>query len=147
MKKKFEKIYRVRLPFDGRHKDPNKNYGIHGFDIWFILKGPKGAIEFSISLGLFLPHVEKELKLKYSDSIGGISGKYISYHSPVKQFKGQKLKSKCPYINGNKRCYSDSWYCDADEWVKEIFSKPGMDHEDKIWEKLKKRYEDLFESK
>ena len=44
MKKKFEKIYRVRLPFDGRHKDPNKNYGIHGFDIWFILKGPKVSL-------------------------------------------------------------------------------------------------------
>jgi len=44
MKEKFERIVRTRPPFDKRNPNPNKNYGIHGVDIWFILKGKKGGL-------------------------------------------------------------------------------------------------------
>lgn len=44
----FKKTTTVRLPFDLTDNDPNKNYGISSLGIWFILTGPKGAVQFAV---------------------------------------------------------------------------------------------------
>jgi hypothetical protein len=52
----------VRLPFDRRDPNPSKNYGIHGLDIWFIVKGPLGAVQFGATFPCYMPHVMAEFR-------------------------------------------------------------------------------------
>jgi len=45
---KLERITELTPAYDRRSPDPNRNYGIHGVDLWFWLKGPEGAVQFHL---------------------------------------------------------------------------------------------------
>lgn len=141
---KFERITRVRLPFDRRHSDPSKNYGIHGLDVYFILKGEKGAAQFAVNFPVFLPHVEREHEGKFPKIRKEILGIDVGYHSPVPTFEGQNaMRGDCDVIGG--KCYYDGSGLRADDWVQELFSVRG-EHIDKlVWKKLEEEYADRFE--
>lgn len=144
--KLFKKITRVGLPFDMRNDDPHINYGIHGFDIWFILHGPKGAVQFMISLDLHLPHIEREERPKwrtgayYKDE--KIRGYDVGYHALTPQYEGQYIR-ECDLLEGGK-CYYDGSALASDEWVKEIFSIRGEKPENRLWDKLEEEYISRF---
>lgn len=144
---KFERIQRVRLPFDRRHEDPKKNYGIHGFDIWFILKGPKGATQFMFSIHSFLPHIEREERPKWiakgSDYKKTISGYDVGYHSLIPQYEDH-AESNCDLFPGQK-CYYDGSSLLADKWVQEIFSIRDKHPDERVWEMLEEEYNYRFE--
>jgi hypothetical protein len=135
--------------FDRRDPDPKKNYGIHGVEIRFVLKGKKGATQFVIYTNWFLPHVQKELYAK-----GDIShrlrfnqpepmGADIGYHSLVPQYKGQtKMKDGCQYLDG-KPCYYDGSGLRADEFIP-AFLAGGSDA---VWKMLEEEYQRRFENK
>lgn len=136
---KFQKITNVRLPFDRRSADPKTNYGIHGLDIWFILKGPKGAVQFAINFPIYLPHVEAErYAWKYKPEIMGID---IGYHALEPQYEGQ-TKMECQMFG---ECYYDGSSLRADDWVKEIFAIRGTHLEDEIWSRLEEDYRRRFD--
>lgn len=147
-KEKFTKSTHVRLPFDRRHEDPSKNYGIHGLDVWFILKGPKGAVQFAVTFPVYLPHVEREYLGKFIDwnSRKEIMGFDVGYHSPKPMYEGQRpMKGKCQHL-GRSRCYYDGSGLRAMEWAKEIFAVKGAHPEDLLWKKLEEEYELRFET-
>ena len=134
---KMEKIVKFSKAFDKRHTDPKKNYGVGCVSVWMILKGKKGAIQFSFTTGLYLPHVLKEWKEK--DYYPMPMGVDVGYHSYVPMYKGQKpMEEKCDVLRCN--CYYDGSSLKASKWFK-IFLEQG---EEKIWEMLEKEYKDRF---
>lgn len=63
----MEKIIKFAPAYDKRHSDPKKNYGVHGVELKFILKGEEGAVQFVIFTNWMLPNVQKEQDAKLSD--------------------------------------------------------------------------------
>jgi hypothetical protein len=133
----FEKVTRVQLPFDMRHVDPSKNYGIGGLNVWFILKGHKGAVQYAVKFPVYLPHVEYSMDEIYGFDVG--------YHSPEPIYAGQSVR-ECDHLSAGK-CYYDGSSYRAREWTKEIFSVQGRYPDDVLWEKLEEFYYEIFESK
>src|SRR3954469_667919 len=110
--KHFERITQVRLPFDMRSDKPEENYGIHGLDIWFVLKGPNGAVQFMVNFGVYLPSVTHVTP-------GEIHGFDVGYHAPTPQYEEQ-TECECEHLPGGK-CYYDGSGLRAEEWVRLIF--------------------------
>lgn len=142
MKEKFEKITNVRLPFDMRHADDSKNYGIHCLDVWFILKGKKGAVQYAASFRAYLPHVHRELESK-----GGIGepiyGFDVGYHSRTPMYDGQTAMQNCNVFDGEP-CYYDGSSLAAARWTELIFSTTGSPPEEVLWKMLEDEYEKRF---
>ncbi len=139
---KFEKIHRVRLPFDMRSKDPKKDCGIHGLDVWFILSGPKGATQFMFSVNAYLPHVVT--RQTHGDA-GLYSGYDVGYHSTYPMFEGQE-QSDCDILPGGK-CYHDGSSLYAADKCKEFFSIKGERIDPHVWKFLEEEYMRTFEGK
>lgn len=142
---KFERITTVSLPFDRRHDDPKKNYGIGGLQIWFILKGSKGATQFMVGFDIYLPHLYSEYLGKFGpDSLKPkISGWDVGYHARKPQFEGHSPMEGCDLFNGEP-CYYDGSSLLADDWVKDIFSIRGEDPAKEIWNRLEQEYIQRF---
>src|SRR5215813_5387513 len=84
---KMERIFVIRPAFDKRDPDPKKDYGIHGAEMLFLVKGEKGAVQFVIYTNWMLPHVQKEWEKEHGRYMPSVFGKPIpadvGYHSPV----------------------------------------------------------------
>lgn len=144
----FERITRVRLPFDRRAPEPARNYGVHELDIWFILKGLKGAVQYGFTVHAHLPHVEREFAAKQYDSrgsrsFGAFSGFDVGYHAPSPQYDDQP-SMPCEVL-GEGKCYYAGSSLRASDWTEHIFSTIGRPPEEVIWEKLEAYYRDRFE--
>lgn len=110
---KFERITYIRPAYDKRNPDPSKNYGIHGAELIFILKGEKGAVQFLISTNWYLPHVAAELRKKDHFSSGKSwfepQPSAIGYHSPKPMYEDQtQANESCEYLDGKPCYYGDS---------------------------------------
>ena len=134
----MEKITKFSKPFDKRHTDPSKNYGIGSAVCWMILKGDKGAVQFSFSTGIYPPNVLAEWKAK--GYVSEPMGYDVGYHSPTPIYDGQDLMGKCDLLDGD--CYYDGSSLRAEEWFK-IFMEDGYE---RIWEMLEDYYKELFEN-
>lgn len=142
MKDKLERTIEFRPAFDKRDPEPSKNYGIHGMEMKFIVKGRHGATQFGIYTNWMLEHVEKELDnkipdLRYPHCNCHPSGFDIGYHAKKPNYKGQTARKDCPYIDGT--CYYDGSTLAADDLLKEFIAK-GVDV---VW----KRLEDTYKSR
>lgn len=130
--------------FDQRNVDSSKNYGIHGVEMRWILKGDQGAVQFVVYTNWHLPHVQQELEAKASTS----SMPYLmfvpqpanlGYHSPVPMYEGQiKIDDNCPHTGG--ACYYDGSGLQAEE-VFRVLVEQG--HE-AVWNILENRYNEMF---
>ena len=130
--------------FDKRHADPSKNYGIHGMEVKFVLKGPSAATQFVIYTNWHLAHVQKQ-----SDSRGE-DAKYlhlschplpadVGYHSLVPVYEGQTaITESCPYLNG-KPCYYDGSSLQAEE----LYWRFVAEGDAVVWKELESRYNDI----
>lgn len=126
--------------YDKRHTDPKQNYGIHGVEVRFYLRGPKGTIQFVVMTGWDLPHVRKEMKGRLSDLFPMPSD--LGYHSPKPMYDDQPLMSEdCKYVEGGK-CYYDGSTLNA-EPVFDLLVKEG--HES-VWRRLEEEYAHQFET-
>jgi len=137
-KMKMEKIINFEPAYDKRNSDPNKNFGVHGVNIRFVLKGDKGAVQFLLYTSWHLPHVTKELKVKgYEfDPLPADLG----YHSLVPIYEGQHIMSKsCIYLDG-KPCYYDGSRLATDK----IYNVLLEEGDEGIWRELEKYYKDIF---
>jgi len=130
----FKRILSIIPPFDRRHKDPNKNYGIHGVELRFVLVKDKKATQFVVYTPMHLPHVEDEFKKVITKTMGADVG----YHSPYPMYERQPKGANCPYTDGD--CYYDGSGLRAEEWCK-IWLEKGTDA---IWRKLEKEWKIMF---
>jgi len=130
--------------YDKRNVDPNKNYGIHGVDMRWYVKGKKGAVQFVIYTNWYLPEVAKELEIKQNR----MSTLYynffkpmpadLGYHSPVPHYKDQSCKEDCEVIG--KPCYYDGSTLNA-EPVFDILLQEGSEA---VWKYLDEYYYEVF---
>ena len=137
----MEKIVEFTPAFDKRDPNPHKNYGIHCVEICMILKGVRGAVQFLMATGWYLPEVEAELvRRNTSYSLFSPSGYDIGYHSPTPQYDGQeKMAESCAYLDG-KPCYYDG-SCLAAEPVLGRLIREGHAA---VWEELEEKYKAIF---
>jgi hypothetical protein len=146
MKEKFERIIQTRPPFDKRNPEPSKNYGIGALQLWFILKGKKGAVTIHLGTELYLAKQLKEWKetnnpYPFSNK-ESITCWDVGYHSPKKMYKEQTIcMNKCEWLNG-KPCYYDGSSLRGEyDKVVENYLEYG---DEWIWEYLEKYYRGLF---
>lgn len=57
----FKRLIEFNPAFDKQHPDPKKNYGIHCVTMRFVLIGEKGAIQFVLYTGWYLPHNQEKI--------------------------------------------------------------------------------------
>lgn len=154
----FERIVTIRPAFDGRNGSdpkwrtpgmkpddgtPNTDYGIHGCELCFVLKGPLGATQFIVYTDWFLPHVQEESSRR-SFRFDRIQPQVadVGYHSPKPMYDGQTvIHGECPYLDG-RPCYYDGSGLRADEWVRDILLPKGSDG---VWAALEEDYRERFE--
>lgn len=140
----FERIVKISGAYDKRSLIPGENYGIGACIIWFILKGPKGAVQFQIGTDWYLPEVQEELSVKHPHKDKYIfpkpSGWDVGYHSPVPMYEGQSSIGKCDILDCE--CYYDGSGTRAHEWIPS-FIAGGTEW---LWPRLEKEYKERFES-
>jgi len=135
----MERITSFTPAFDKRNPDPNKDYGIGSVTMRMIVKGKKGAIQFTVLTGWYLPNVQKEIDAKprqFSNSRGADVG----YHALEPQYEGQaQISESCEYLDG-KPCYYDGSGLRAEEWFSILISEGS----DRIWQMLEEDYIERF---
>lgn len=134
---KFTRKIEFSPAWDKRNPDPKKNYGVHGMEMKFILKGEKGAVQFVIYTNWHLPHVSKEFeKDKNASLFLKPLPADVGYHSYVPQYEGQeKISDNCPYLEG-KPCYYDGSGLKA-MTLFDLFVELG---EEAMWSELEEFY-------
>ena len=140
----LERIVEVEPAWDRRHADPNKNYGIHGAELRFLLKGPVGAVQFLIYTNWQLKHVEEEFRNKDTGDhiLCRPMPADIGYHSFIPRYEGQEIiQENCPYLDG-KPCYYDGSGLNALR-VFELMVKEGGEA---MWKYLEGYYKDRLEA-
>jgi hypothetical protein len=155
----MERLITFTPAFDERNSDPKKNYGIHGVDMYFVLKGELGAISFTLFTNWHLPHVQKELEAKPSPAMMfKPSPADISIHSHTPLFEGHNPvgvtttydddfnpigtegePSPCKWLN-DKPCYCDGSALAAEK----VFNALVAEGEDALWKELENWYESNF---
>lgn len=142
---KLERITEITPAFDKRHKNPSKNYGIHGVNLKFLVKGDLGVVQFLIYTNWQLPHVEDEMADKaFSKDANWIKALLypipadLGYHSPKPIYKDQRSMN-CEYIAGGKCFYDGSGY-NAKKPYKIMVEKGG----EAMWKFLEKYYHRVF---
>jgi hypothetical protein len=144
MSETFERIVEMAGAWDKRDPDPAKNYGIHGMEVRFVLKGDLGATQFVAFLNIHLPHVREELRRKRSPDdrfdLDAPMGADVGYHSPEPCYDGQSIvQESCPYLDG-KPCYYDGSGLRADGFMPEFIAGGS----DAVWGMLEEEYRFRF---
>ena len=133
----LERIVEFYPAFDKRDPDPSKDYGIHGVECLFVIKGKKGAVQFLIFTNWHLPHVQKEFDTEsmFNKPVPADLG----YHSPKPIYKDQTAYKNCKWLDG-KLCYYDGSSLGA-ERVYEILLTKGSEG---VWKYLEGYYKGIF---
>ena len=121
------------IKFIPAYDKKEKNCGIHGVDIKFVLIGELGAIEFRIATGWYL----KSTRGDNQDCSFLPSG--LTYHSPKPFYENQYAVKECEYLN-DKECYRDGSILNSYE-VFDILCEKG---DAGVWEYLENYYIEKF---
>ncbi len=131
----FKRIIRFSMPFDKRHPDPNKSYGIHGMDNIYILEKDKKAVQFMICLPVYLDHVAEGL------SHQKVLAADVGYHAPFQMSDDQSSMGECDIIGCE--CFYDGSGLHAEEVWKEWQDTGDWEW---IWTKLEEIWNSYFPS-
>lgn len=136
---KFKQKVILTPAYDKRHTDPHKNYGIHNAELRMILIGDKGAVQFVMSTGWYLPHVEAELDANHKHR-SKAWGTDLGYHSYTPMYEEQsRCRDACEYLDG-KPCYYDGSTLNAEP----VFNLLVSEGFEAVWKRLKIYYKDTF---
>ena len=139
-KEDYEKIVELDPAWDRRDPNPSQKFGIGAVKVRMVLKGKLGAVHFVFSTGMYPKHIYEEWA-KTGDRVRKFDymGYDVGYHSKKKQWKDQKARPNCPYLNG-KKCYMDGSALLAEEY-EDILLKGGSKA---VWKELTKYYKQHF---
>jgi len=137
----MEKIVEVSPAFDKRDPDPNKNFGVHGCNLKFLLKGERGVVQFLIYTNWHLPHVTKDFERRdLGPSAWQPMAADVGYHSPVPMDEEQEpITEHCEYLDG-KPCYYDG----SGLYAEDVFQDMLREGDIAIWRHLEKYYVNHF---
>ena len=145
----MERIIKFDPAYDKRDPNPHKNYGIHGVNLTFLLKGDNGAVQFVIYTNWYLPHVTQELVQKaiskpnirsYIEACFLPLPADLGYHSPAPHYEGQEIVAEsCEYLGG-KPCYYDGSGLAAED----IYKRMVAEGDGAVWEELEAYYKQMF---
>lgn len=125
----FEKTVMAEPAWDRR----KEGYGIHGVELRFYLKGKKGAIQFIVSTGWYLPELDMSSMPCYP------RGSDLGYHSPKPIRDRQSVMyGDCELTGGN--CYFGGSGLRADRVV-EVMIREGSEG---VWREMEKEYYNVF---
>ena len=128
----FERHIVFGAAYDKRDSDPAKNYGIHGVDMCFVLKGSEGAVQFVLYTGWQLPSLGNRFTEPMPTDLG--------YHSLVPHHEDQGVISEsCEWVDG-KPCYYDGSTLNA----RPVFDILVSEGEDGLWRELEEYYGKVF---
>ena len=140
-KGRFERMILFTPAFD--HRD--KNCGIHGMEMRFIVKGDVGAVQFLVFTNWQLPHVRKEFEGRVDAGenlhpcLFAGSPADLGYHSPKPIYEGQSpLSDDCEILGG--KCYYDGSGLNAEE----PFNILVTDGLEALWKFLENYHTTLF---
>lgn len=137
MKKEIlKKSIEFNPAYDRRDPNPSKNYGIHGVDMRWYLKGESGVVQFVVYTGWHLPHVREELRNVPTQH--HTMGADVGYHSKTPMYEGQEATHECNILNGP--CYYDGSGLHALEMFDRLTEEGG----EVVWVRLQKYYERTF---
>jgi len=140
----FEKVVTFRAAFDRCADDPKRNYGIHGVEIRFVLKGPLGATQFLLYTNWMLPvgscpisgtHQEG----RQSDVFYKPMPADLGYHAPRPQYESQ-VEMECDVLPGG-RCYYDGSIRRAES----VYERLLREGDAGVWATLEDDYRLRFE--
>lgn len=118
------------------------SHGVHGMEIRWLLRGPKGAVW----LAMFTHWIPGEVSPGHGLPPSGLvrdmprhpGGAGLGYHARAPQYEGQAAdREDCKVIGGP--CYGDMSFGGADEPVKRFITEG----EQAIWDVLESAYADL----
>jgi hypothetical protein len=136
----FHREVEITAAYDKRDPNPAKNYGIHGVELRFVLRGPAGAVQFLLYTNWMLPHVEKDLDSKHgSHSLCHPLPADLGYHSLRPMYESQEAQPGCPYLDG-KPCYYDGSGLNA----KRVYDVMVAEGGDAMWKELEAYYAATF---
>lgn len=139
MSNEFEKIVHITPAYDQR----NKGNGIGACRLLMVLKGPKGAVTFTMGTAWYLPATMewKEVCIGRSGPAGWEPiGHAVGYCSPVQLHVYDDPKENCEWLGCT--CYGSIGYGISNE-VKDILVSQGSDA---TWAWLEKYYQEIFET-
>jgi hypothetical protein len=140
----LERVVQVRPAYDKRDPDPKKNYGVHGADLIFGLKGEAGAVQFVIFTNWYLPGVADEMWKKGNPRIFfSPMPADVGYHSPKPLYEDQnQISEACEWLDG-KPCYYDGSGLHAEE----VFTLMIAEGHEAMWKHLEEYYLSIFSKK
>lgn len=136
---KLERQVNFHAAFDKRDPNPSKNYGIHGMEILFVLKGPAGAVVWLIYTDWHVPSARKDLTGKSGLFDRPFMAADLGYHALVSQYEDQEERDCCYTSSG--KCYYDGSGLNAELLVENFISQG----EDYLWAALEAYYRTCFE--
>ena len=106
----FVRLVEWSPAWDKRHEDPTKNYGIHGMELRFVLKGPETATQFVLYTNWLLKHNQEAQDRVLAPSPHLLCHPLpadLGYHSLRPVYSEHQLADEtCPYLDG-RPCYYD----------------------------------------
>lgn len=140
----FERIVEFEPAYHKVHEDPKKDFGVGGVRIRFVLRGPKGAIDFMIGTGWHLPETwdwwAKTGRLPIPESILRPKAWEIGFHAKKPQYEGQGVSDeRCPETGGV--CY----YVASSLQVQSILESLIRDGHAGLWKVLEAEYRTALE--
>jgi hypothetical protein len=143
------------IEFYPAHDQKAAGGGIHGVDIRFVLKGPKGAVDFMLMTNWLLPETQERTDARILEDIKAREVTQVqldvlykpipahrAYHSPVQRYGNQVPSSEpCPYLDEGQHCFWDSSGLNADG----IYEALLHEGDEGVWKELEYYYHDVFE--
>lgn len=136
---KLERIVKFYPAFDKRSPEPSKNYGVHCVDLLMLVRGPKGAVQFKLFTGWYLPNVVKEHENRADHLFCHPTPADLGYHAHTPQYEDQEpISAECEWLGGP--CYYDGSGLNAQR----IYDVLLVEGDEGVWRELEEYYKELF---
>lgn len=126
------------IVFEQGWNDRGGQYGVHGMEIRFLLRGPKGVTQFAMNTG-WIPG-EKGVSPTLADYFP--SGSDLGYHAIEPQYDREMEqiggRESCPFLDG-KPCFYDGSGLQAEPVLADFIQRGEV----AVWEALRERHDGL----
>lgn len=139
-----------RPAYSKRDPDPSKDYGVHGVEMIWALKGPAGAVTFMVFTNWMLSdlHGSGEYmtprRRQHGDSLCAPMAAGFDHHSayplwPEYEDINNPSQEHCDFLDG-RPCWFDGSVLNAGSLMALLYMEGG----EAVWQRMERQYWDLF---